>query len=297
MPADGADRLITLRRDIARMATARAGASQRPTDHSGPARQPALAPLFAAGHAFGALHEILAATPPDLFAAMGFAVDFAVACAQARPRAGLVLIVEDFVVWEAGMPYGLGLVEAGVDPARLLILRTHDPKETLVAMETALRSRAVAGVLAESAVSARLYDLAASRRLLLAARNGGGAALLLPTAFSGHAPKLSSAATARFEIARAPSRSLPFGRTRLPMPGRPAFAFRLLKAPGGLTEAAAWTREHWREGVSGVPLGEAAYHAFSFHPSAVPADRPHSPARGEVCPAGDTCREDLRLSA
>lgn len=292
MPADGADRLIALRRDIARIAAGRDGASQRPTGHSGPARQPALAPLFAAGHAFGALHEILAATPSDLFAAMGFAVDFVVACAQVRPRAGLVLIVEDFVVWEAGMPYGPGLADAGLDPGRLLILRTHDPKETLVAMETALRSSAVAGVLAESAMSARLYDLATSRRLLLAARSGGGAALLLPTAFSGRAQKLSSAATVRFEIARTPSRSLPFGRARLPMPGRPAFAFRLLKAPGGLTEAAARTREQWQEGVSGVPLDEAAYHAFSFHPSAVPADRPDSQARGEFRPG-----RGLRLSA
>ena len=283
MPADAVDRLTALRRDIACVAGEVGGMHRRPAGPSGPvpARQPALAPLFAAGHAFGALHEILAATPPDLFAAMGFAVEFAAACARARPRSGLVLIVEDFVAWETGMPYGPGLVEAGIDPARLLIVRTHDPKETLAAMETALRSRAVAGVLAESAMPARLYDLAASRRLLLAARGGGGAALLLPTAFSGHAMNLSSAATARFEIARAPSRSLPFGRARMPMPGRPAFAFRLLKTPGGLTEAAARSREQWREGVSGVPLDEAAYHAFSFHPSAVPADRPHPATRGE----------------
>lgn len=282
MPTVAADRLTALRREIARLVPdgdSKAGPVAGPDP--GPEREAAFAPLFASGHAFGALHEILAATPPDLFAAMGFAVDFAAACAQARPRAGLVLILEDFVVWETGMPYGPGLVEAGLDPARLLIVRTHDPKETLIAMETALRSRAVAGVLAESAMPARIYDLAASRRLLLAARSGGGAALLLPTAFSGHALKLSSAATARFEIARAPSRSVPFGRARLPMPGRPAFAFRLLKTPGGLTEAAARTREQWREGVSGVPFDEAAYHAFSFHPSAVPADRPDPPTRGE----------------
>ena len=238
MPAAVADRLIALRREIARRAPDGDGSGTRPDVGPSPERQ-AFASLFASGNAFGALHEILAATPPDLFAAMGFAVDFAVACAQARPRAGLVLIIEDFVVWETGMPYGPGLVEAGLDPARLLIVRTHDPKETLLAMEAALRSRAVAGVLAESAISARLYDLATSRRLLLAARSGGGAGLLLPTAFSGHAMKLSSAATARFEIARAPGRSIPFGRARMPMPGRPAFAFRLLKMPGGLTEAAA----------------------------------------------------------
>ena len=279
MPAALADRLIALRREIVRLTPD--GSGTRPDAGPAPQRKAPFACLFASGHSFGALHEILAATPPDLFAAMGFAVDFVAACALARPRAGVVLILEDFVVWETGLPYGPGLVEAGLDPARLLIVRTHDPKETLMAMETALRSRAVAGVLAESAISARFYDLATSRRLLLAARNGGGAGLLLPTAFSGHAMRLSSAATARFEIARAPSRSIPFGRARMPMPGRPAFAFRLLKTPGGLTEAAARNREQWREGVSGVPLDEAAYHAFSFHPSAIPADRPHSPARGE----------------
>lgn len=281
MTAGAADRLSALRREIARVG---GGTNHRPAGTAGSilAGQSALTPLFASGHAFGALHEILAATPPDLFAATGFAVDFVAACARVRPRAGFVLIVEDFVVWETGMLYGPGLVEAGLDPARLLVVRTHDPRETLVAMETALRSCAVAGVLAESAISARLYDLATSRRLLLAARKGGGAALLLPTAFAGHAMNLSSAATARFEIARAPGRSLPFGWARLPMPGRPAFSFRLLKAPGDLTGAAARTREQWRDGVSGVPLEEAAYHAFSFHPSAVSADGSHSPARGDV---------------
>ena len=282
MPAALADRLTALRRDIAQIGLSAAAAESRPAVSAVPAGQASLAPLFAAGHAFGALHEILAASPPDLFAAMGFAIDFALACAQVRPRGGLVLIVEDLVAWESGAPYGPGLAEAGIDPARLLVVRTHNPKETLLAMETALRSRGVAGVLAESAMPARLYDLATSRRLLLAARSGGGAALLLPTAFSGQAANLSSAATARFEIARAPSKAIAYGRARLPMPGQAAFTFRLLKAPGGLTDAAARTREQWRAGVFGVPLHEAAYHAFSFHPSAVPADRSDSSAGGAL---------------
>ena len=41
---------------------------------------------------------------------------------------GLVLVVEDFVALETGAPYGPGLVEAGVDPARLVIVRTHDAR-------------------------------------------------------------------------------------------------------------------------------------------------------------------------
>ena len=270
-----AERLESLRGEIARLGPGGPAlqASQFRVD------RPVLAPLFAAGQVFGGLHEIVAAGTRDLFAAAGFALDFAAACARVRSRAGFVLIVEDFAAWETGLPYGPGLALAGLNPARVLLVRTHEPKETLLAMETALRSRAVAGVLAESAIAPRLYDLATSRRLLLAARSGGGAALFLPVALAGHAAKLSSAATARFEIARARSRAIPFGRARLPMPGRPAFAWRLLKAPGGLTDAAARSREQWRAGVFGIPLDEAAFHAFSFDLPAVPADRPGAPAR------------------
>ncbi len=257
---------------------ARADARARETPDPG---RTALKPLFATGQAFGGLHEIVASRPEDVFTAAGFGLDFVAVCARLRPRGGLVLVIEDMVAWETGLPYGPGLAATGIDATRLILIRTGTPKETLLAMETALRSSAVAVVLAESAIAPRLYDLATSRRLLMAARSGGGAALLVPTALAGRATKLSSAATARFEIARAPSRSVPFGRTRVPMPGRPAFTFRLLKSPGGLTDAAARDREEWQPGVFGVPLPEAAFHAFSFDPSAVPADRPDFSPRDE----------------
>ena len=265
------ERLDALRRDLSRLQGPGTAAQSRAAGL--PAGRAALHPLFAAGQAFGGLHEIVASGPEDLFTAAGFGLDFIAACAKLRPRAGCVLVLEDMVAWETGLPYGPGLAAAGLDPARLILIRTSTPKETLLAMETALRSTAVAAVLAESAIAPRLYDLATSRRLLTAARTGGGAALLVPTALAGKAARLSSAATARFEIARARSRAVPFGSARVPIPGRPAFVFRLLKAPGGLTDAAARNREQWQPGVFGVPLPEAAFHAFSFNSPALPVDR------------------------
>ena len=167
----------------------------------------------------------------------------------------------------------------GRSRSRATARRAHrqSPRNAARGPETALRARGVAGVLAESAIPARLYDLATSRRLLLAARTGGAAGLFLPATLAGRAERMSSAATARFEIARARSHAVPFGRARLPMPGRPAFRVRLLKAPGGLSEAAR-SRERWETGVTGVPFNEA-FHAFSLDPSPLPADRPAAPVR------------------
>lgn len=71
--------------------------------------------------------------------------------------------------------HGPGLARWGLDPRRLLLVLAHDDRESVWALEEALRSPAVACAVAETG---RL-DLTLSRRLQLAAEAGGGTGLVL----------------------------------------------------------------------------------------------------------------------
>lgn len=67
------------------------------------------------------------------------------------------------------IPYAPALVRAGLDPARLLLVRSRQETDTLWAMEQVLRARAVAAVLGWS----QSRDGRALRRLQLAAETSG----------------------------------------------------------------------------------------------------------------------------
>jgi len=95
----------------------------------------------------GLLGEIVPARPSDAAAAAGFALALALRAAAARPAAPLVWIVEDMTAREIGLPYGRGLAAAGLDPARLALVRSSRPRETLWATEEALKI-SVAAVIA-----------------------------------------------------------------------------------------------------------------------------------------------------
>lgn len=217
------------------------------------------------GLAGAALHEVVAAHRADDGAAAGFAVALAARCAGDRP---LVWIVEDCAATETGAPYRPGLAAHGLDPDRLVLVRTADARATLWACEEALRSRAPV-VLAEL-WGAQHYGLAPSRRLLLAARAGRGIALLLHTGLSGKADALSSAADTRFAVAACPSPRLASAGARLPIPGIAAFAVRLLK----LRAAAGFDRDRVH-----ALVWNPVRRCFDDHPSSVgvsaaAADRP-----------------------
>jgi hypothetical protein len=74
-----------------------------------------------------------------------------------------------FLVWIAPpyLPYAPALRSAGIDLARLILVRTHSPRETLWASEQALRSNACAAVLAWP-LTANYAEL---RRLQIAAES------------------------------------------------------------------------------------------------------------------------------
>ena len=259
-PRGSSERLAVLRREIARIEAA-SGASGLRRKQTDEAPASATAAYLSSVRLAGGLHEIVPASASDAHAALALGLHLTAACACEKPAGGIVLIVEDFVALETGAPYGPGLVEAGIDPERLAIVRTQNPRETLRAMEDALRCPDVAAVLAESAIDARLYSLDVSRRLTLAARAGGAAGFLAPVALAGAGKRMSSMAETRVEVARRTSAIEKFGEARLGLPGAPVAALRLMKARSV-------------HGLDSECVHEVAYDAFSVGPPPLSRDRP-----------------------
>ncbi len=228
----------------------------------------------------GSLSEAVPARPRDAAAAAGFTCALALRASAGRPRSSAVWISEDMAAREIGLPYGRGLEAMGLDPARLIFVRTRGPAESLWAMEEALKSRAAA-IVAESWITPRAYDLSASRRLALAARRGGGFGLLLLLRACGEAARLTSAAQLRFEIAAQPPLSAQTSGRRaqsLETPGPPGWRLRIAKARAGLPGIGDVDPLVWRD-IS-FDSEKAVFHAFSERVPAPAADRPDfTPAR------------------
>ena len=155
---------------------------------------PALDGVLGGGLARGAFHELVPAGPLHLGAAAGFALALAALTGREAP---VLWVQTDFAALEGGTLYGPGLDLFGLPMERLVILRVPRPVDVLWAKEEALKSRAVAAVLAELPEDGAVADLTATRRLALAAREGGGLGLLLRHCAS----PLASAAATRWEVA------------------------------------------------------------------------------------------------
>ena len=237
------------------------------------------------------LCEINPAQPRAAGAAAGFICALALRAAAARPGAGVVWIAEGMAAREIGLPYGKGLETRGFDLARLVFVKTRSPRETLWAMEEALKSRAVA-IVAESWIAPRAYDLTASRRLLLTARRGGGLGLLLLPRASGEAARLTTAAPLRFEVAASPPIAAaewgepPPGQAT-PLPGPMGWRLRIVRARAGLLgsgeiDPLAWRVLTWGDIVFGSDKA-VFQHAFPERLPAFAVDRPDfARARSEL---------------
>src|SRR5436305_2304652 len=129
--------------------------------------------VLGGGLQIGALHDIVAADPRDAAAASAFACALAIRFGSMRSRGAFVWIVEDIGAREEGLLYAPGLRLHGLDPARLILVRTTNVRDTFWVMEEALKCRGVSAVLAETWAKARAYSLTVSRRLALPARAGG----------------------------------------------------------------------------------------------------------------------------
>jgi protein ImuA len=165
-----------------------------------------------------AVHEILPAAAGDLAAATGFALALAARAGTARRH--VLYVQHDFTAWEGAPPYAPGLAQLGIGTRHLTHLRVGHVEEALWALAEALKCRAFAAVIGEFPANATALDLTATRRLVLAAQQGDGIGFLLRHAGAVDA----NAATTRWQVSAAPSRSDEFGGI-----GCAVFALELLK--------------------------------------------------------------------
>ena len=141
------------------------------------------------GLARGALHEVFAA---DAGIATAFCALLAGRLAKDTENASVLWCERPWTL-DAGALYGPALLQFGIDPARLILVRVRRDNDALWAMEEGLRCGQVAAVVGE------LDDisLTASRRLQLAAEETGVTALSLRSKVDKPPP---SAAATRWRL-------------------------------------------------------------------------------------------------
>ena len=209
------------------------------------------------GLACGALHEVV---PDD--GGPAAAVGFLVALLARVPRVRrLVFVMPGYGLGQNGRLYGHGSSALGLDPARLILVETAHRRDTLWALEEALRSGAPAAV----AGMIDKLDLKLSQRLQLAAADAG-----LPLFLLRPAQLLeSSAAATRWRVGTAEA-----ARDRF-----------------GLFARARWhlLLERCRNGRAGEWIVEYDHVAHRFSLAAALADPAFSRGAGET-PAAKTHR-------
>lgn len=180
------------------------------------------------GLATARLHEVFGSAE-DSSSAAGFAAMLA------QQRGGAIIWVR--AERAPGLLYGEGLMDIGLDPARLLLCLAPDAAGVLKAANEAARCPHVATVIAELWQRAPELSLTASRRLALSAENSGTTILLLRI---GAEPE-PSAATTRWLVAAAPSDPLVANA-----PGHTALDLTLLRQRSRAGEGAwrvVWDRD------------------------------------------------------
>lgn len=209
------------------------------------------------GIARGRLHEIFAAEAGDAGSATGF-----VGMLSIRLGGGIVWLREEAAVRGGGHLHAPGLVEIGVDPARLLLGFLPDALSVLRAAADVVRCAGVGVAVIELHRDPKALDLTASRRLALAAEESGVTALLLRIA----ATPVASAADTRWAVRSCASQPLPANA-----PGHPTFDLELLRQRGRGADG-RWQVEWNRE--QAVFTSPTQRSAPSGAVVAVPAERP-----------------------
>ncbi len=209
------------------------------------------------GVARGRLHEIFALDAGDAGSATGFAGMLSI-----RMGGGIVWLREEAAVRGSGHLHAPGLVDIGLDPARLLLGLLPDALSVLRAAADVVRCTGVGVAVIELHGDPRVLDLTASRRLALAAEESGVAALLLRIA----ATPVASAADTRWAVRSCASHPLPANA-----PGHPTLDLELLRQRGRGADG-RWQVEWNRE--QAVFVSAAQRPTPSGAVVAVPAHRP-----------------------
>jgi protein ImuA len=198
---------------------------------------PALDSVLSGGLAAGVLHEMFAAQFGDTAAAAGLAIALA---ARADRRRKILWVRHDYARLEAGEVYAPGLVEFGIDPNRLVLVRVRDPLSALRAGHEGARCPALAAVILEIRNDPRALDLTATRRLSIAAARSGATVFLLR---AGGMQRPSSAVT-RWSV-----RSIASSPLLGEAPGHPIFELTLLRHRQGIpirSWRVEWNRDECR---------------------------------------------------
>jgi protein ImuA len=203
------------------------------------------------------LHEIYATTHADCAAASGFALAMAHDW-QRKPEAALIWVRHDLLQAEAGSLYPPGLLELGLQPASLTLVRAPSVKAALQAGLDAARCSSLSALIVEFWGETRAYDLTASRRLALAAK---GSKLRLFLVRHGACVAMSAAET-RLSVKALASQALGANA-----PGRAAFEVTLLRHRAGLAGQMwfmEWNPEAERleESLPSAPQASSAQPAF-----------------------------------
>jgi protein ImuA len=174
------------------------------------------------GLARGAVHEVLPGSSADHAAASGFALMLALRAAGNKP---ILWVRDDRGARMTGNVYAPGLVELGIDPARIMMVRAPDELAVLRTASDALGCAGLGAAVIEPGGEARKLDLTASRRLALAAEKSGVTCVVLRSATS----IIASAASTRWQVASAPSAALAGNA-----PGHTVLALELVRHRGGI---------------------------------------------------------------
>lgn len=255
------------------------------------------------GLARGRVHEVFASQADDAGCAAGFVAGLAMRLGVGLGGGlgvGLGTGSGGTLVWlreaqaerQGGRLHAPGLVEIGLDPARVIIGVLPDPLAVLRAAADVVRCPEVGVAVVELWREPRLLDLTASRRLALAAEASGVTVIALRIA----AVPSPSAAQTRWQVAAAPS---------LPMeanaPGYPAWRVELLRQrgrPSGGDWRVEWNREQAcfadADGVADFGPDAGGFATIAAAPSGAvlpfsagrPADAPKDNRRAELRRAG-----------
>lgn len=177
-----------------------AGPGDFPGSQADPERLPLGVPevdaALGGGLVAGALHE---ASAPPCGVLAGFALALAARAVAVRRRP-LLLVQQDLLLRETGVPSAPGLAAFGLPAGALLLVRVRRPQDVLFVMEEGLRCPGLAAVVGE--VCSPLPDaLTATRRLSLAAREQG-----MPGVLARHAARAEPcAAASRWVVSPLPS--------------------------------------------------------------------------------------------
>lgn len=184
------------------------------------------------GFSRACLHELFASEPDDAGSVTGFAAMLSV-----RLGGGIIWLRQEGTQKASGRLHAAGLMEIGLDPARMIMAVLPDPLSVLRAAADVVRCPEVGVAVVELWQRPPALDLTASRRLALAAEASGVTILMLRV----DAAPTPSAAQTRWAVRSAASAPLEANA-----PGHPTLEIELLRQrgrPAGGRWHVEWDRE------------------------------------------------------